>query len=131
MINERKIIGIVGTRKRDTNKDFLLLRAALAGVYKKGDIICSGGCSKGGDRYAYELHKNRKLPYLEFPANWDKEPKAAGFIRNTDIAEVCDVLIACVVEDSIYKRGVFKGGTEDTISKWLNLHDDKTKLLII
>ena len=46
---------------------------------------------------------------IHYP-DWNTHGKSAGFIRNTLIAEDCDVLIACVAEDR-------KGGTEDTIKK--------------
>lgn len=43
-------------------------------------------------------------------ARWKKKGNSAGFIRNTDIAEDCDILIATPSEDRT-------GGTEDTIKK--------------
>jgi hypothetical protein len=49
---------------------------------------------------------------LIFPANWKKFGRRAGFVRNTDIAKISTKLIAEVAEDR-------KGGTEDTISKFI------------
>ena len=43
-------------------------------------------------------------------AQWSKHGKVAGFIRNTYIAEDCDILIAVVAEDRT-------GGTENTVGK--------------
>jgi hypothetical protein len=106
-----KIIGIIGTRRRNTRKDFDTVLEAFSSVYEEGDWICSGGCPKGGDRFARMIHKQNDIPYLEFPANWTKYGKSAGFRRNTDIAQHSDILIACVAEDRT-------GGTEDTIKKF-------------
>lgn len=119
-----KIIGIVGTRRRTSiTNDYKLILDAFKSVYEDGDIICSGGCPEGADSFAKQLHKNGRIPYLEFPANWEKHGKAAGFIRNTDIAKWSHVLIACVAEDRT-------GGTEDTISKFQKFHPDGKLILV-
>lgn len=117
-----KIIGIIGTRRRDTEKDYKLVKKAFLEVYKKGDIICSGLCPKGGDRFAVILASVYNTKTLWFPADWKKYGRAAGFIRNTNIAELSDILIACVASDR-------KGGTEDTINKYLKL--GKKDLIIV
>jgi len=111
-----KIIGIVGTRSRDTEEDFKLVENAFLKVYQEGDIICSGMCSKGGDRFAVILAEKYKTNTIWFPPDYEKYGKKAPFIRNTDIAENSDFLIACVSPD----RGLTAGrGTEDTIRKYL------------
>lgn len=115
----RKIIGIIGTRRRNTTEDYNVVLDAFLNVYEVGDWICSGGCPKGGDRFAYMIHKRLKIPYLEFPANWDAHGYSAGFRRNTDIAQHSDILIACVAEDRT-------GGTEDTIFKWHQIAKSKS-----
>lgn len=46
------------------------------------------GMAKGADLAGYEYAKNfAKLPYKEFPADWDKLGMQAGFIRNIAMAE--------------------------------------------
>lgn len=107
-----KIIGIVGTRKRDYGKDFEAVRTKFLELYKEGDWICSGGCPTGGDRFAELIAKTYGIPILIFYPNWKQYGKKAGFIRNTYIANSSDLLIACVADDRI-------GGTEDTIKKFL------------
>jgi hypothetical protein len=123
----KKVIGVIGTRQRDTPKDFLKTLKAFKKVYKKGDSICSGLCPEGGDRFAviiadiYRLTQNKIIWH---PAEWEEYGKKAGFIRNTYIAKDSDVLIACVSKDR-------KGGTEDTIKKWNKTHEDKSRLKIV
>lgn len=107
-----KTIGIVGSRRRNSEKDYEAVAKAFDEVYEKGDIVCSGLCPKGGDRFAVVLAGIYETPTLWFPAEWDKHGKAAGFIRNTDIAKSSDILIACVASNR-------KGGTEDTIKKFV------------
>ena len=116
-----KTIGIIGTRRRDTDDDFLLTEKAFLKVRQSGDRICSGLCPKGGDRFAVMLAKMYNIPTLWFPADWEKHGRAAGFIRNTDIAHESDVLIACVAIDRT-------GGTEDTITKFEKLGKGKAIL---
>ena len=122
-----RIIGIVGTRRRDTGADFTKVACAFWEHYKVGDWICSGGCPQGGDRFAKMLHHHSKLPYLEFPANWrpsgEYDPRA-GFDRNTFIAQASDILIACVAEDR-------EGGTEDTIAKFEAFHGGLRLLILV
>lgn len=117
------IIGIVGTRQRIAMSDYELIKAAFDSVYQPGDIICSGGCKFGGDRFAKAIYKSEYIPYLEFPANWLKHGKEAGFIRNTDIAKWSTILIACVHPDR-------KGGTEDTITKFKKFHPDGQLIIV-
>jgi hypothetical protein len=105
-----KTIGIVGTRDRNTINDFVLVEFAFFKIYEPGDRICSGLCPKGGDRFAVMLAEKYNTPKLWFPADWSLG-KHAGFLRNTDIAENSDWLIACVKADRL-------GGTEDTIRKF-------------
>ena len=109
-----KTIGIIGTRRRDGEDDFQIVKKTFLSVYEPGDTICSGLCPKGGDRFAVILQERYNTPYLWFPAEWSKYGRSAGFIRNSDIASNSDVLIACVARDRT-------GGTEDTIRKFIKL----------
>jgi len=111
------IIGIIGSRKRNSEEDFALVKNKFFEIYKDGDWICSGGCPIGGDEFAHRIHKEYSIPYLEFPANWKKYGKSAGFKRNGAIAKFSDVLIACVSETR-------NGGTEDTIKKFIKFHGE-------
>jgi hypothetical protein len=106
-----KYIGIVGSRRRDAYKDCQLVKDALVKLYEPGDVLVSGGCSRGGDRFAEMFARLYSIPIIIYPAEWKKYGRGAGFIRNTDIAMKADELIACVASDRT-------GGTEDTIKKF-------------
>ena len=121
-----KIIGIIGSRSRDTNVDGKLVWETFKKVYVKGDSICSGLCSQGGDRFAVVIADWLQLPEsqrLWFPADWQKHGKIAGFIRNTDIAKNSNILIACV-------RSNRTGGTEDTIKKFIKFYGNTNLILV-
>ena len=105
-----KTIGIIGSRRRNSQQDFEMLEREFLKVYEDGDEIVSGGCPKGGDYFAEIIAKKYQIPIKIYYAQWDKLGKKAGFVRNTDIARDSDVLIALVARDRT-------GGAENTISK--------------
>ena len=120
-----KTIGIIGSRRRNTIGDYLLVEAAFNKIYEPGDRIVSGGCKKGGDKFAEIIAKKKNITPIIHPAEWKKNGyfnRAAGFERNTFIAMDSDVLIACVSDDRT-------GGTEDTIKKFQKL--GKAELILI
>jgi hypothetical protein len=120
----KMIIGIVGSRRRDSESDYRATLSAFLSVYKDvRDSIVSGGCPRGGDRFAELIAKTRNVPILIHPANWVQYGRSAGFQRNTLIARDADVLIACVAEDRT-------GGTEDTIRKFRAYHPEGTLILV-
>jgi len=115
-------IGIVGTRSRNSDEDYNLVENKFLSVYKKGDVIVSGGCSLGGDRFAERIAVKYLVPILIHKAQWNIYGNSAGLKRYTYIAEDTDILIACV---SITRTG----GTEDTIRKFLKIKE-KDKLIL-
>lgn len=65
----------------------------LLSIAKETIEIVSGGARGAdslGERYAHENNLELKV----FPADWDKYGKGAGFIRNKQMAEYGDALIA-------------------------------------
>jgi len=110
------VIGIVGSRRRDAKCDYELTEKKFLEIYQEGDTIVSGGCLQGGDRFADIIAKKYGLTITIHYPNWGKYGKGAGFVRNTKIAEGTDKLIACVATDR-------KGGTEDTITKFIKCHN--------
>ena len=115
-----KKIGIVGTRRRFTNSARKAIEEQLFKIYEEGDWIVSGGCPRGADRIAEGIAKSNGIPILIFYPNWKKNGRGAGLIRNAEIAKNSDVLIACVADDR-------KGGTEDTIKKYMRLCEANNK----
>jgi len=105
-----KRIGIVGSRRRDSLCDMRILCDAFNEIFEEGDSIVSGGCTKGGDRFAESIARDLGLTIVIHFPDWKKHGKAAGFVRNSMIAENCDVLLALVAMDRT-------GGTEDTVRK--------------
>jgi hypothetical protein len=116
-------IGIVGSRRRDGVQDFLKVEKALLEIFSTDDWIVSGGCPKGGDRFAEVLAKNYGISILIHYPDWKRFGKAAGFHRNTKIAKDASILTACVALDRT-------GGTEDTVKKFVKLHGQDNLILV-
>lgn len=55
--------------------------------------VVSGG-ARGVDSLGEQWAMENGIPIHCFPANWDAHGKAAGFIRNSDMACYADALIA-------------------------------------
>lgn len=82
-------VAIVGSR------DFanLALVNLVVSRLAEGCTVVSGG-ARGVDKAAAVAAKRRGLQVLEFIPDWDRDGKAAGFLRNSLIVGNCDVLIA-------------------------------------
>lgn len=64
-------------------------------VYHGYDMIeiVTGGC-RGVDHSAKAWAMHHRIPHREFPADWNTHGKAAGPIRNKQMAEYADKLVA-------------------------------------
>jgi hypothetical protein len=60
----KRVIGVIGTRRRDELEDFDLVHGEFRLHYHLGDSICSGLCSKGGDRFAVILSQLYFTDYI-------------------------------------------------------------------
>lgn len=52
------------------------------------------GTAKGVDRLGEQWAKEHNVPVFQFPANWEEHGRAAGPIRNAEMANNADALIA-------------------------------------
>lgn len=52
------------------------------------------GTARGTDVLGETWGANKRTPVVKFPANWDKHGKAAGHIRNAEMADYADALVA-------------------------------------
>jgi len=75
--------------------DYTLLKEKLDDVIKfLGDFELICGMASGADMLGWDYAKFNNLHISEFPADWDGKGKAAGYIRNEDMAKYAD---ACIV----------------------------------
>lgn len=97
-------IGIVGTRKpKITFEKF----SQIIDDYKPIHIV-SGG-AKGIDTFAENYAKLNNIPFTIFPPEYNKYGRIATFVRNQQIVDASDMIIAFTSKDS--------KGTIDTIRR--------------
>lgn len=118
-----KTIGIVGTRSRDDKASAGVVWGAFLKIADEEDRLVSGGCPQGADRFAELIAEKQGMTITIHYPDWKKYGKSAGFIRNSQIANDADVLIACVSKNR-------KGGTEDTIKKFLKRKSEKDLVIV-
>ena len=58
------------------------------------EIEIVSGNARGADKLGERYAKEHNLPVKLFPANWDKYGKRAGYLRNQEMANYADMLIA-------------------------------------
>jgi len=81
--------GIVGSR----NFGNLELVRRFVSRLQDDDIVVSGG-ARGVDATAARFARARGLKVEEYIPDWEKLGKAAGYIRNKDIVNNSDILVA-------------------------------------
>lgn len=93
---------IAGTR---TFKDYDLLVAKVDRLLsEKGPVQIVSGHAPGADRLAEEYAKNRGMDIRLFHADWYAHQKAAGPIRNEEMAKYSD---GCVCFWDGFSRGTW------------------------
>jgi len=96
-------LAIIGSR---TFSDFWTLEKW---VFKFNPIKIISGGAIGADSLAEEYAKKENIIFEIFKPEWDKYGKSAGFIRNQQIIDACDIVLA-------FWDGKSKG-TQDSINK--------------
>lgn len=78
---------------RDFN-DYTLLVETLECNFDVESLEIVSGCARGADKMGEAFAGKWNLPVKRFPANWDEHGKAAGYVRNKEMAEYADALLA-------------------------------------
>lgn len=93
----RPTFKVIVAGSRDFN-DYGLLRQTcdrmLSQKYQTHDIVIISGTARGADTLGERYAQERGYSIEQYPADWEHEGKAAGFIRNAQMASVADALIA-------------------------------------
>ena len=97
-------IAVVGNREGWSQK--VVHRTLEKFAVRHPDMIISGG-AKGVDTYAQSYARKEGLSILIIYPDWKKHGIGAGMIRNKEIAEQCDIIIA-------FDKKI-KSGTANTI----------------
>ncbi len=79
---------------RDFNDYDLLCVNCDKALSLQTDIEIVSGTANGADKLGEKYAKEKGYPVKEFPADWDRYKKSAGYIRNKDMANYADALMA-------------------------------------
>jgi hypothetical protein len=105
-------LAIVGSRTFDNKlleiEYIHLLKTAYETLFGEKIEVISGG-AKGADSLAEKAALVSEIPVKVYKPDWNKYGKSAGYIRNQQIIDVCDMVLA-------FWDGKSKG-TKDTIQK--------------
>ncbi len=75
--------------------DFQLLMAKCEEILaNRDDVEIVSGTAKGADKMGEHYASLRGFKVKQFPADWDKYGKSAGYKRNSQMADYADMLIA-------------------------------------
>lgn len=81
---------VAGSR---TITDYYIVKEAIEDSgFKITEVVCGG--ANGVDSLGRDWAFFNVISVKEFPANWKKRGKKAGFIRNAEMIEYADALIA-------------------------------------
>lgn len=61
---------------------------------KQTEVEIVSGTANGADKLGEKYANDNGYPIKQFPADWDKYGKSAGYKRNAQMAEYADALIA-------------------------------------
>jgi hypothetical protein len=101
-------LAVVGSREF-SDYDMMKLFLDSYKEHNSSLILVSGGAPRGADNLAERYAREHNLEIILFFPDWQKFGKAAGMIRNTDIIQEADEVIA-------FWDGV-SSGTHDSIKK--------------
>lgn len=90
---------VCGSRNWEDRKAIRDKIAALVESYGKGIMIVHGG-ARGADRIAGQEAEKAGLRVEEHPARWDRYGRAAGPIRNREMAEADVDLCVAFLQDT-------------------------------
>ncbi len=94
---------ITGSR---TWTDRSLIRDVLKDAHRQAQkeghgeiILVSGACPKGADRMCEEIWEANGLLVEKHPADWEKYPGRAGYIRNAEMVDLGANLCLAFIKD--------------------------------
>lgn len=66
----------------------------LSNISRRDSIEVVSGCARGADTLGERYAEERGYGIKKFPADWNRYGKSAGYLRNVEMAEYADALIA-------------------------------------
>ena len=95
---------IAGSRNM-TQAELIPLAVERSG-FQVNSVIC--GMARGADTLGRLWAEQQEIPVQHFPADWNRYGRAAGPIRNRQMAEVADALIVFIWDNSKGSENMLK-----------------------
>jgi len=78
------------------SRDVTNYMAVEDAITESGYVITKliSGAARGVDSLAVQWAKDNNIPYEEFPADWEKYGRKAGYLRNEEMVNKADAVIA-------------------------------------
>lgn len=96
-MEDRPIYKIIIAGGRDF-MDYNLLKEKVNKILQEKrvshKIVIISGCARGADTLGLRYASENAFDVEEYPADWDKYGKKAGYMRNVEMAKDADALIA-------------------------------------
>lgn len=95
MSNQENPFRVIVSGGRDFS-DYEYLRSSLDFLLQNitGPIVIVSGTARGADKLGEQYAAEKGYAVLRFPADWNRFGKAAGHMRNEQMAKNADALVA-------------------------------------
>lgn len=93
-MNEFKLIVAGGRDFNDYGKLHRVLFAIADVEFADHDVSIVSGMARGADALGAHFARTNGVKLYEFPADWDKYGKRAGYVRNAQMGDFADGLVA-------------------------------------
>ena len=97
----------------------------IRGVFS--EVVC--GCARGADTEGRLWAESRGVPVVEFPADWKRLGKSAGYIRNQEMSTYADGVVLFKGGNGTYH--MFRIATKDKLHIWDWREDDEDPFLLL
>lgn len=94
----------------DEGQRLLVFSAIQESAFEPDEIV--SGTARGVDKLGEAYAEAHGLDIAQFPADWEQHGRKAGPLRNTEMAEYADALIAIHVNDSAGTADMVRTGTK-------------------
>jgi hypothetical protein len=125
-MSEPKWVCVCGSRSI-TNRAAVKAKIAALTYWLDPIIIVTGACPKGPDRFAEEWAESNRIVIKRFHAEWDTHGRAAGPIRNEEMAMEVAARNGYLLA---FRDGV-SSGTADMIDAFRKAGGKETHLRIV
>lgn len=119
---------IAGSRTIQDDTLKIIDDAVKESTFNIETLVC--GMARGVDMMGFNWAKNNKISIKEFPADWNKYGKKAGYLRNVEMGNYADCLIAIWDGESKGTKTmieIMKNLNKPFFIKLLETNNDKTK----